>query len=68
VKLILLSNIKILGLSLEEIIDGKNHRRRPRLEYISQMIEDQGCKSYQELKWKNSDGETWKLLQNQSLY
>lgn len=42
----------LLGLILEEIIDGKNHRGRPRLQYISQIIEDQGYNSCQELKRK----------------
>jgi len=53
----------LLLLILKGIIDGKNHRVRPRLKYISQIIEDQGCNSYQELNKKASDRETWKLLQ-----
>ena len=53
----------LLGLILEGLVDGKNHRGRPRLQYISQIIEDQGCSSYQELKRKASDREAWKLLQ-----
>lgn len=53
----------LLLLILEGVIDGKNHRGRPRLQYISQIMEDQGCNSYQELKRKASDREAWKLLQ-----
>lgn len=53
----------LLLLILECVIDGKNHRGRPRLQYISQIMEDQGCNSYQELKRKASDREAWKLLQ-----
>lgn len=53
----------LLGLILEGIINGKIHRGRPRLQYISQIIEDQGCNSYQELKRKASDREAWELLQ-----
>jgi len=52
----------LLGLILEGTIDEKNHRERSRLQYISQIIEDQGCESYEELKRKVSDRETWKLL------
>ena len=51
----------ILGLILEGIMGGKNNRRRPRLQYISQLIiEDQGSNSHQELKRKASDVETRK--------
>lgn len=50
-------------LILEGIIDGKNHRGLPKLQFISQIMEDQGCDSYQELKRKTNDRETWKLLQ-----
>lgn len=42
---------------MEEIFDGKKSRERPRLQNISQIIEDQGCKSYQELKRKTTDRE-----------
>lgn len=41
----------------------KNHRGRLRLQYISQIIEDQGCNSYQKLKRKASNRKSWKLLQ-----
>jgi len=40
----------LLLLILEGIIDGKNRRGRPRLQHISQIIEDQGYNSYEELK------------------
>lgn len=57
----------LLFLILEGIIDVKNHRGRPRFQFISQIIEDQGCKSYREPKRKASDSETRKLASNQSL-
>jgi hypothetical protein len=34
-----------------------------KVQYISQIIEDQECNSYQEFKRKASDKETWMLLQ-----
>uniref|UniRef100_A0A2S2P7C6 Uncharacterized protein n=1 Tax=Schizaphis graminum TaxID=13262 RepID=A0A2S2P7C6_SCHGA len=52
----------LLLLILEGVIDGKNHRGRPRLQYVNQIMEDQECNSYQELKRKASDREAWKLL------
>jgi hypothetical protein len=48
----------LLLLILEGVINGKNHRGRPRLLYISQIMEDRECYSYQELKRKPSDKET----------
>jgi hypothetical protein len=36
----------LLLLILEDVIDGKNHRGRPRLQYISRIMKDQGCNSY----------------------
>lgn len=54
----ILRHDRLLWLILEGIIDGKNHRRRPRMQYISQIKEDQRCNSYKELKRKASDGET----------
>lgn len=53
----------LLRLILEGMVVGKNHKGRLRLQYMSQMIEDRDCDSYQELKRKASDREVWKLLQ-----
>lgn len=44
----------------------KNPRGRPRLKFISQIIDDQGCNSYQELKRKAND-RNMEVAANQSL-
>jgi len=51
---------------IEGSIDGMNHRGRPRLEYIQQIIKDQGCNSYVDMKRKADDREEWKMAANQS--
>lgn len=56
----------LLKLIIEGCIDGKNHRGRPRLEYIQQIIKDQGCNSYVEMKRKADNREEWKMAANQS--
>lgn len=53
----------LLLLILKGIINGKNRGARQRLLYTSQIIEDQGCNSHQELKKEASDRETCKFLQ-----
>jgi len=53
-------------LIIEGCIDSKNHRERPRLEYIQQIIKDQGCNSYVEMKKKTDNREEWKMAANQS--
>jgi len=52
-----------LGLILEGMVGGKNPRGRPRIQHMSQIVEDQECNSCRELKRKASDREAWKLLQ-----
>lgn len=39
----------LLKLIIEEMIERKNHKKRPRLEYIQQIIKDQRCDSYVEI-------------------
>lgn len=53
----------LLGLILKGMVVGKNYREKPRLQYMSQIIEDQEFNSYQELNRKARDREAWKLLQ-----
>jgi len=36
----------LLKLIIEGRVEGKNRRERPRLEFIQQIIKDQGCDSY----------------------
>ncbi|XP_050531519.1 uncharacterized protein LOC126900101 [Daktulosphaira vitifoliae] len=47
----------LLGLIIEGCVEGKNARGRPRMEYMQQIIEDQGCTSYEETKRKASKTE-----------
>lgn len=56
----------LLKLIIEGGIDGKNHRGRPRLEYIQQIIRDQGCNSYVQMKRRADKREEWKMAANQS--
>lgn len=46
-----------LGIIMEGMADRKKHRGRLRLQYTSQIIEDQ------QLNWMASDTEVWKLFQ-----
>jgi len=39
---------------------------RLRMEYMQQIIEDQGCTSYKETKRKASNREEWRIATNQS--
>ncbi|KAF0767591.1 Uncharacterized protein FWK35_00008536 [Aphis craccivora] len=45
----------------------KNHRGRPRLEFIKQIIKDQGCNSYAKRKRKADKREEWKMTANHEL-
>ncbi|VVC43972.1 Reverse transcriptase domain [Cinara cedri] len=56
--------LRIIKLIIEGSIEGKNHRGRPRLEYIQQIIKDQGCNSYIEMKRKVDDRKEWKMAAN----
>ena len=56
----------LLGLTIEGCVEGKNCRGRPRMEYIQQIMMDQGCKSYEETKRKASNREEWRIATNQS--
>jgi len=56
----------LLGLIIEGCVEGKNARGRPRMEYMQQIIEDQGCTSYKETRKKASNREEWRIATNQS--
>ena len=56
----------LLKLIIEGRVEGKNRRGRPRLEFIQQIIKDQGCDSYVEMKRKADRREDWKMATNQS--
>lgn len=43
-------------------MEGKDHRGTPILEYIQQIIKDQGCDSYGEMKRKADNREEWKSI------
>lgn len=45
-------------------VEGKNHRGRPRLAYIEQIIKNRGCYSYKEMKQKENNREERRLLQS----
>lgn len=51
----------LLKLIIEGSVEGKNHRRWPRLEYIQQIIKDQECNSYVEIKRKADIREEWNM-------
>lgn len=55
----------VIGLIIEGCVEGKNYRRKPRMEYIQQIIKDQGCYSYVEPKRKKSIMEEWRITANQ---
>lgn len=52
----------LIEIILKEMVDEKNHRGRPRLQYMSQIIVEQECNPYQGVKRKASDREACKLL------
>jgi len=55
----------LLKLIIEGKVGGNNHMGRPRLEFIQQIIKDQGCDSYIEMKRKADKGEEWRIAANQ---
>ncbi|XP_025417940.1 uncharacterized protein LOC112688792 [Sipha flava] len=56
----------LLGSIIEGCEEGKNARGIPRMKYMQQIIEDQGCTSYKETKRKASNREEWRIATNQS--
>jgi len=57
----------LLKLIIERRVEEKNRKSRPRLEFIQQIIKDQGCDSYVEMKRKADKREEWKMATNQSM-
>jgi len=55
----------LLKLIIDGSVEGKDHRGRPRLEYNQQLIRDQGCDSYVQMKRKADNREERKLTVNQ---
>jgi len=53
-------NEELHSLILEGMIEGKRGRGRPRTCYISQVIKDARVTSYQQLKDKAKDRESWR--------
>jgi len=45
----------LLGLILEGKVGGKKHRGRPQFQYMSQIIENGECNSYQKVMRKAND-------------
>ena len=52
---------------IEGTIEGKNHRGRPRLDYMKQLMVDMNCTSYCELKRKAEKREEWRAAANQPM-
>ena len=50
---------------IEGVVEGKNLRGRPRLEYMKQLLRDMRCASYHELKRKADDRGAWRAAANQ---
>jgi hypothetical protein len=46
-------------------VEGKNYRRRPRLEYTEQIIKDVECKTYSEMKGMVEDRTGWRAASSQ---
>jgi len=51
---------QIMRLIIEGMIEGTRSRGRPRMRYISQVIQDAGVTSYKELKNMANDRERWR--------
>jgi hypothetical protein len=47
------------------MIEGKNTRGRPPLDYIKQIMEDMNVTTYYDLKRKAKGRETWRTAANQ---
>lgn len=56
----------LVGLIVEDCAEGKNSSGRPRMEYMQQIIKDQGCSSDEETKRKASNREEWIIATNES--
>ena len=52
---------------MEGTVEGKNCKRRPHLEFITQVMQDMNCYSYHELKRKANNGEELKAAANQPM-
>ena len=52
---------------LEGVVEGKNARGRPRLEYVTQVVKDLGCHSYSEMKKLAEDRQAWRTAANQPI-
>jgi len=49
-----------LYIIIEEKINGKRDRGRPRIAYIKKMISDAGLKNYKELKRLAGNSDEWR--------
>ena len=52
---------------IEGTIEGKNHRERPRLDYMKLLMVDMNFTSYCELKRKAEKHEEWRAAANQPM-
>ena len=52
---------------IEGTIEGKNHRGRPRFDYMKQLKVDMNCTSYCELKRKAEKREEWQAAPDQPM-
>lgn len=55
----------MLKMIIEGVVEGKNLRGRPRLEYMKQLLRDMRCASYCELRRKADDRGAWRVAANQ---
>ena len=56
----ILRHDSLLATILEGTLEGRNYRGRPRLNFVTQLVQDLGCKCYVELKRLAQDREMWK--------
>lgn len=57
----------LLEIILEGLVEGKNCRGRPRLQYLNQVMGDMNCPSYNELKRMANDRALWRDAANQPM-
>lgn len=60
-----LCNNSLLKLIIEGCVDGKTRRGRPRVKYISQIM-DMNMENYRYLKEPNFNKRAWRAVANQS--